>query len=362
MLVCCPFCNKEQEYNSRSTQARKRKPCSCGKKFEIKTDRIKEVIQKKAERIKKPTVTKYDFDVLDNQIADLLVKQKFPGELNQREIARRLNRSPSTISRHLKKIELAQLVKTISIGGQKGYEILIPEPEKIYAMTTHKIQVKCEILSGSINPKQYRTQQMKNWIKKRFTINAVEFEVNSDKSVVFWVTGAGINSNEALNNAKDKGLEIKKYLEQKFSSQLNFPEFKFETGHQNPHFVPVKTTLTNLNSLQKAWNDKSHDGSIETDGKELGDELKDMVPEFRDLKEQVNQIQTNGNNHNGNSEEFQKVMDTLKSEMNNFTSQISNQMNNFTSQITQLTQAIGQFTQQFNNKQPSNNSSPNSYI
>lgn len=351
MIVVCPFCNKEQEYKARTNQIRKRKYCSCGKRFEVKSNRTLVQIQKAKERTQKQLIKKFDWKPLDNKIADILAHQTYHGEITQKELSRTLNRSPSTISRHLKIIENLNLVKAISSGGVKTYE-LITKPENVKAITAHKIQVKCDILSGSINPKTFKEIQMKNWIKKQFKINYVTFELNSDKSVVFWITGAGKDVDEALNNAKEKGIEIKNYLEQKYSSRLSFPEFKFETGNQNPHYVPIKTTENDLEELQKVWCDKSHDGSIETDGKEFANDVVKAIPDIQQLKQDVSELKNNGNGQNGVSSEVKEELDKFRSQMTQFQNNISAQMSEFTNQISLLTNTISQL----NNNLSSNRS------
>lgn len=107
------------------------------------------------------------------------------------------------------------------------------------------------------------------------------------KSVIFWPTGAGKTPEEALQNAKVKALKVREYLEQTYGCQLGAPEFKAETGSQDIHIVPIRTTPAQLQTLEKVWSDDSHDGSIESDGKKFVEEVIKINDDVQQLKQNI---------------------------------------------------------------------------
>jgi DNA-binding transcriptional ArsR family regulator len=298
MIVVCPACFTSQNYEARNNdEKRKRKLCiSCHKKFDIKTSRTADAIKKtqsiKSE-IKSESRTKNN---LENAIISIFSRCS-DYEKSQSDIAKTLNISVSTVSRKLKKLEDLELILSINEGGVKKYklkEVLkdIDEPEqKLNAVKTHKIRVKCSILSGTINPKEFsKESKMKNWSKKYFEENNLLFQL-TPKSITFYPSGIGLSADDSLNKAKETSIDVKRFIETKYQCSLSFPEFYLETD--KPHHVPIQTTLKNLKLNEKVWTDESHPGAIETESKDFVNSIIKINDDVQELKKQNNNTDFN---------------------------------------------------------------------
>jgi DNA-binding Lrp family transcriptional regulator len=294
MIVVCPACFKEQEYEARNNdEKRKRKLCiSCHKKFDIKTSRTADAI-KKTQPIKSEPKIERSKNNLENAIISIFSRCS-DYEKSQSDIAKTLNISVSTVSRKLKKLEDFGLILSINEGGVKKYklkevlkDILHESEEKINAVKTHKIRVKCNLLSGTINPIEFSKpdSKMKNWSKKYFEENNLLFQL-TPKSITFYPNGIGMSADESLNHAKETSIEIKNFIETKYECKLSFPAFYLETD--KAHHIPIQTTLKNLKLSEKVWTDESHPGALETESKDFVNSIIKINDDVQELKKQNN--------------------------------------------------------------------------
>ncbi|NLJ20825.1 MAG: helix-turn-helix transcriptional regulator [Bacteroidales bacterium] len=357
MKVICPACKKEQEYNSKSEVKRKRKKCSfCSYFFEVKLDRTADFINRDKVIQKAKTQEVKKLGDLDNKILQAIIS----GKRTQVDILKELQKiSPfieiSMVSRHLKKLQKLELVREIK-SYPKFYDIVLekpkdPENPEINGVTMHKFQCVTKIISGNFNPELIINQvKMRNWTKLYFKENDLLFQKNGDSSLTYWPTGAGKTPDEAINNAKEKAIKIKEFIENKFSCKLSFPSFKNEDGNQKVHFVPITTNQKTLGELQEVWTDETHDGSIESDGKEFVNQVVNLNKDVQDLK-----AKTNG-------ELEAKIQSIVKTE-------IENQLTQFQISITrEISSAVGTSVSNalkslfFNNQNPGPSGGPNTMV
>lgn len=320
MRVRCPKCGLEQDYRKRSNKTkRKRKKCKkCGRFFEVKSN----VMVKPKRRPEPENNEKIKLSKADIKILDLISR----GINTQKKIANRMRVSIPAVSKKLKKLESLNLVLRIGyspsiylINENKEGENKETE-ERIPAVTAHKIQFKIGIKSFSSREffsMAYKKTELRNLIKKYIRINGVVFQVNNEKSIVFFLDSAGRTPAETLDNAKKKAWKITEFLEKRFGLELTAPVCLNEKGRQRIHYVPV---ITDKNKLEYArvWSDDSHDGSIETDSAEFVDEIISMKTDMDNLKNAVGKIDMLAAKFEKLTEILGEFVCSLKSALGNF--------------------------------------------
>ncbi len=248
IILVCPRCGFEQLYKeSKSNAMRKRKTCICGHKFEVKITRYKSYNEKKKDHIK---IAMDNLDVLDQYIIKVISEQENPGSENQLTIAKKLNRSQATISRHLKKLCLMKnpLIYEIKSGGYNVYSIcgntLSNHDDKniVNYVGKHNIHVAYSLLDGNPiidkNQVAYRETPMgprgnPTWIKRHFKVfdNKLNeyhlFTINTKKAVVYF-RAAGRTKAELNENIEQKAFRIKEIFEKKFNFPLGIPEITID--------------------------------------------------------------------------------------------------------------------------------------
>lgn len=164
-------------------------------------------------------------------------------------------------------------------------------PGKKIAIQTHDLRVKLLVKGHVIEYEAFRSSidietKLKNWAKKHFHVNGVNFELNT-KSIIFHTTGIGETDTDALDNAKSKAVEIRDFLESKFNLRLEFPMFL----ENNVHYIPFQTNAQNYDKLRRVWNDQSHKDLLETDDPLLANNIKQAIEGNNTAKLDVTTIQ-----------------------------------------------------------------------
>lgn len=297
MIVVCPVCSTKQDYIARNDQKRKRKLCcSCKKKFEVKVTRRDDYIDKKTVQSTGSFFTQYNLNELDKRIIDMIQADKFT---TQRNIAKKTEFSESTISRHLIKLEKLQVVIPWS-QYPRLFEVKIPAimgKEKTAAVSVHNLRVRCNIVEGTISPVTFDPKQMNHWVQKTFSIGDLKIQLNNDKSVVYSLTGVGKNPAEAIDNAKKRSVDVKNFMETKFSCKLTMPtDYLLTNKPIKVHGNTIKLTDEKLKELQdtSVWVDHTpEDRVLETDDMVLLEEITKNQQLIKDQQSQISQIQNN---------------------------------------------------------------------
>lgn len=174
--------------------------------------------------------------------------------------------------------------------------------EKVPRVETHDLRVKLVVKGNHAEFEAFRAackdqNQMENWTKKYLHLNGVKFEI-STQSIIFHVTGMGRNAQDSLDNAKDKAINVRDFLQQKFNLKLEFPVFP----NVKPHHVPIPVSKEQYEQLRDVnlWSDKSHPGLLETDDPAVADAIvqamtrpsieQGIQQQLNELKEQQAQL------------------------------------------------------------------------
>jgi DNA-binding Lrp family transcriptional regulator len=284
MIVVCPYCSAQQEYKQHDLQSRKRKLCcniKCHKKFEVKATRTDDYRQKSQAKTVDNFFKTTALTELDQRIIKLI---RDDPSISQVGISKETQFHQGTISKKLKKLEELGIIKS-TCNYPKMYDIAEDptalQPEKsdkaFISITTHKFQCRTNI--------QLLTPELANWKDKEwpmnhrmgwlFNIKDVSVTNNNNKSLSFFIFGAGKDGNEAESNAMEKAVIIKQDIERKCKCLLQMPTFYPD---KEKDFAPILTTQEELDNYKKnVYSDKTHPG-IETHNKAAADALGQMIP------------------------------------------------------------------------------------
>jgi ribosomal protein S25 len=290
MKVVCPACSTSQDYIARNDQKRKRKCCcSCKKKFEIKITRREDYINKKSTQATDAFFRTYNLTELDKRILDMIQADRFT---TQRKIAKKTEFDISTISRHLTRLEKLQVIIPWS-QYPRLFDVKMPAimgDEKKAAVSVHNLRVRCNITEGTISPVTFDPKDMNHWVQKTFSIGDLKIQLNNDKSVVYSLNGVGRTPPEAIDDAKNRSIKVKDFIESKFSCKLTMPmDYLLTNKPIKVHGNTIKLTDEKLKELKDThvWVDHTpEDRVLETDDMVL---LEEITANQQIIKEQQTQ-------------------------------------------------------------------------
>jgi DNA-binding Lrp family transcriptional regulator len=345
--IKCPNCPSEpQNYRYNPIKNRHHTNCkACGKNIEVNSKTIWNA-SKELKEEKKVSKQILFLDSLDQKILEIIKNHQISHA--QKNIAKLCQKHPSTISRHIKKLINAGIIISISkITGiykiASNVEDIQDEKGKIEGDSIHNFKVKTWILSGTLNANFYKENQMKNWVKKFFDEQNLDFQVNYGKrtSLVFYPTGAGKDPEEAILNAKKKTKDILENLEHKYELELSLPEFDISEVHH----VPITSDPETFEALQTVWTDKSHPGAIESSSKEFVKDilkLSEITKKNNELiKQQSEILRLQQEQINNQQMDTQNLKNTILNEIDNKLSKFEKSM------ATAIGAAIGDALQKY---------------
>jgi len=328
MLVKCPFCKKTQQYNIYKQKVkRRRKVCiKCHKKFEIKPSVILKQKQIQTQSQTKSTLDSknprdghFDSDQVDSgsfwlthghlqvDLVDnysqmtMIIDQTDQNILDlisrgliQAQIAARLKKSRQAISKRIKR--LVKLGILIDLDTYPRFYKINPnflkiDKKKKLCVECHDVRVKLNVKSNFRQFEKFRSKiqksvDLKHWTKKYLNINNVNFEITT-KAIIFHLTGIGETSQDAIDNAKTKAVEVRDYLQKRFNLKLEFPIF-----HENQiDYTLLKIPHDNYQKLRKLWNDKSHPELLETDDSLLADSITNAIKNSIENKDKLKMLE-----------------------------------------------------------------------
>lgn len=326
IFLKCPHCNAKPEYyNFKSSTKRKHTKCknkNCNKNIEVsiktKWDPTKIYQKTKNQQPLQSSSNLIQLKDLDEMILTILRDPKLSN--CQKDIAKICKKHPSTISRHLKKLEQMGLIKRISISPSfysiikpiKALQDLVKQTKAtMNFVATHKARSKCYIIKGKdrFNPDvlnifynvnyNFRNSRQSHFLLK----DGLKVTLTEGKrsSLIFSITGYGRDSDEAMDNIHDKSKEVCQFLEQKYNLSISNPQISWNKKDANPHMVPCEICedeISTYQTLREAWTDKSHFEAVETTSKnfikkimKVSDAIPSIIDEIDDLKLQVSQLQ-----------------------------------------------------------------------
>jgi hypothetical protein len=292
-----------------------------------------------------------------------LDKERKAIELTQNQIADKIDRHRSTVSRHVNKLidhglierydkgvyfyklnvhklaELTPHTEAESESGETKTNVTLTHHFRVHLpISNMKSCLSYSVLKSHPDVQHIEVRQNMRGTKLDFYINDLHF-YRTERNLIFFPSGCGEDPDAAITNMKKKTMEIAHYFQQEFQAICGTPHFlseKYADGDKKgTHFVMVRDTPDKIETYKVAWTDKSHEGALESADRDfvshilnLDDVILSNQDRIEDLEARLQQEQRT---------ELQEIKQALDERFTNLELTLTKSLNAFTTAMKNIT-------------------------